>query len=168
MFIGAYGEVPVRNLIYLFFKQHGKETAKTKQPVIRYMQATRAWLEAHLPTATVYGAGLNVYTALDVVAQRKTERVLNEKVAYMESQLGRSEGEPLQAAGAMVDPYTGALVAVYGGRDATSTSFNRATQARRQAGSAFKPMVYALAFSRTDGDGMPARGAATAARHVGT
>jgi len=120
-----------------------------------YMQATRAWLEAHLPTATVYGAGLNVYTALDVVAQRKTERILNEKVAYMEGQLGRSEEEPLQAAGAMVDPYTGALVAVYGGRDATSTSFNRATQARRQAGSAFKPMVYALAFSRTDGDGMP-------------
>ena len=52
----------------------------------------------------------------------------------------------------MVDPYTGALVAVYGGRGATSTSFNRATQARRQAGSAFKPMVFALAFSRTDGD----------------
>ena len=120
-----------------------------------YMQATRAWLEAHLPTSTVYGAGLNVYTALDVVAQEKTERVLNEKVAYMEGQLGRSEDEPLQAAGAMVDPYTGALVAVFGGRDATSTSFNRATQARRQAGSSFKPMVYALAFSRMDGDGMP-------------
>ena len=30
-----------------------------------YMQATRAWLEAHLPTSTVYGAGLNVYTALE-------------------------------------------------------------------------------------------------------
>ena len=120
-----------------------------------YMQATRAWLEAHLPTSSVYGSGLNVYTALDVVAQESTERVLNDKLAYMERELGRQGEEPLQAASAMIDPYTGALVAVYGGREATSTSFNRATQARRQAGSAFKPLVYALAFSRTNGDGMP-------------
>ena len=130
-----------------------------------YMQATRAWLEAHLPSSTVYGAGLNVYTALDVVAQERTEFVLNDKVAYMEQSLGRRTEEPLQAAGAMVDPYTGALVAVYGGRDATSTSFNRATQARRQAGSAFKPMVFALAFSRTDGDGMPLYSASDTVRN---
>ena len=37
------------------------------------MQATRAWLEAHLPSSTVYGSGLNVYTALDVVAQERTD-----------------------------------------------------------------------------------------------
>ena len=126
---------------------------KTKFP--SYMQATRAWLEAHLPTSTVYGSGLNVYTALDVVAQTRTEEVFNEKLDYLEGQLGRRGDEPLQAAAALVDPYTGAMVAVYGGRDSTATGFNRATQARRQAGSSFKPLVYALAFSRMDGDGMP-------------
>jgi len=126
---------------------------KTKFP--SYMQATRAWLEAHLPTSTVYGSGLNVYTALDVVAQTRTEEVINEKLDYLEGQLGRRGDEPLQAAAALVDPYTGAMVAVYGGRDSTATGFNRATQARRQAGSSFKPLVYALAFSRMDGDGMP-------------
>ncbi|MEC8194342.1 MAG: transglycosylase domain-containing protein [Myxococcota bacterium] len=120
-----------------------------------YMQATRAWLEAHLPTQTVYGSGLNVYTALDVVAQTRTEEVINAKLEYLEDQLGRNGDQPLQAAGALVDPYTGAMVAVYGGRDSTATGFNRATQARRQAGSSFKPLVYALAFSRMDGDGMP-------------
>jgi penicillin-binding protein 1B len=139
------------------------EVSLTAQPKTRYpayVQATRAWLEAHLPTSTVYGAGLNVYTALDVVAQEETEKVLNESLAYMEDQLGRAGDEPLQAAGAMVDPYTGALIAVFGGRGATATSFNRATQARRQAGSSFKPLVYALAFSRMDGDGMPLYNAA--------
>ena len=120
-----------------------------------YMQATRAWLESHLTTQTVYGSGLNVYTALDVVAQTRTEELLNEKRDYLEKQLGRKGDDPLQAAGALVDPYTGAMVAVYGGRDSTATGFNRATQARRQAGSSFKPLVYALAFSRMDGDGMP-------------
>lgn len=130
----------------------------TKYP--SYMQATRAWLEAHLPSKTVYGAGLNVYTALDVVTQNQTELVLDEKLAYLEKQVGRQGDEPLQAAGALVDPHTGALVAVYGGRDSTSTGFNRATQARRQAGSSFKPLVYGLAFSRMDGDGMPLYSAA--------
>jgi len=125
-----------------------------------YIQATRAWLEAHLPTMTVYGAGLNVYTALDVVAQERTERLLTEGLEYMEASLGAGNGEPLQAAAALVDPYTGAMVAVFAGRGATATSFNRATQARRQAGSAFKPLVYALAFSRMDGDGMPLYNAA--------
>ena len=106
-------------------------------------------------TQTVYGSGLNVYTALDVVAQTQTEEVINAKLEYLEDQLGRNGDQPLQAAGALVDPYTGAMVAVYGGRDSTATGFNRATQARRQAGSSFKPLVYALAFSRMDGDGMP-------------
>lgn len=126
---------------------------QTKYP--SYMQSTRAWLEAHMPSQSVYGAGLNVYTALDVVAQERTEEIIGEKVAYLEKSVGHRSEEPLQAAAALVDPNTGALVAVYGGRDSTSTGFNRATQARRQAGSSFKPLVYALAFSRMDGDGMP-------------
>ena len=54
-----------------------------------YMQATRAWLEAHLPSKTVYGAGLNVYTALDVVTQLRTEKTLDEKIAYLEARWAR-------------------------------------------------------------------------------
>jgi membrane peptidoglycan carboxypeptidase len=120
-----------------------------------YMQATRAWLEQHLPTDRVYGAGLNVYTALDVVAQEQTDEIMMNKVAYLEKQTRRGTDQSLQAAAALVDPFTGALVAAFGGTDATATGFNRATQARRQAGSSFKPLVYALAFSRMDGDGKP-------------
>ena len=53
---------------------------------------------------------------------------------------------PLQAALVSLDPRSGALLAYVGGRDYGASQFDRASQARRQAGSAFKPVVYAAAF----------------------
>jgi penicillin-binding protein 1A len=47
-----------------------------------------------------------------------------------------------------MDPKTGDVFALVGGRDFAASSFNRATQARRQAGSAFKPIIYAAALER--------------------
>lgn len=120
-----------------------------------YLQATRSWLEDHLPHDVVYGSGLEVFTALDLVAQEQTDEIITEKLTYMQGVLVNHGEEPLQAAAALLDPYSGAMVAAYGGTQAASTDFNRATQARRQAGSAFKPIVHALAFSRMDGNGMP-------------
>jgi penicillin-binding protein 1B len=55
-------------------------------------------------------------------------------------------GGPLQAALVSVDPWTGGILAYVGGRDYGESQFDRVTQARRQAGSAFKPVVYAAAF----------------------
>lgn len=53
---------------------------------------------------------------------------------------------PLQAALISIDPRTGAIRAYVGGRDYRQSQFDRVSQARRQAGSAFKPVVYATAF----------------------
>ena len=47
-----------------------------------------------------------------------------------------------------MDPHTGEVRAMVGGRDFEQSSFNRATQAKRQPGSAFKPFVYAAALER--------------------
>lgn len=57
----------------------------------------------------------------------------------------RSEG-PLQAALVSIDPRDGGILAYVGGRDYSASQFDRASQARRQAGSAFKPVVFAAAF----------------------
>jgi 1A family penicillin-binding protein len=58
-------------------------------------------------------------------------------------------GEPeLQAALVAVDPHTGDILAMVGGRDFTASPFNRAVRSRRQPGSAFKPFVYAVALQR--------------------
>jgi 1A family penicillin-binding protein len=54
----------------------------------------------------------------------------------------------LEAALVAIDPRTGDLVALVGGADYRRSTFNRATRARRQPGSAFKPFVFAAALSR--------------------
>ncbi|MCB9780381.1 MAG: transglycosylase domain-containing protein [Alphaproteobacteria bacterium] len=130
-----------------------------------YLQATRVWAEQAIEPQVLFGAGLDLWTALDVVAQQQGDALLAERVPYMEKQVGRRGDGPLQAAGAVVDSRTGYLVAVHGGEQALSTDFNRATQARRQPGSALKPLVYALALSRRGPDGKPAITAAHAVRN---
>src|SRR5262249_37593039 len=57
---------------------------------------------------------------------------------------------PLQAALIMLEPQTGAVKALVGGRDYRLSQFNRVTQAHRQPGSLFKPFVYCAAVARRD------------------
>jgi membrane peptidoglycan carboxypeptidase len=69
--------------------------------------------------------------------------------------LPRYPGQPLQCAVVGIEPSTGRVRTLYGGKGSTPTGFNRATQARRQAGSAYKPLVFAAAFSQRDASGQP-------------
>ncbi|MBI3262578.1 MAG: transglycosylase domain-containing protein [Acidobacteria bacterium] len=66
----------------------------------------------------------------------------------VETGLQRLNRRDLQAALVAVDPDTGNLLALVGGRDFASYPYNRATRSRRQPGSAFKPFVYAAALER--------------------
>ena len=120
-----------------------------------YLQATRAWLEEAVDETTLYGSGLDVHTAMDVVAQQTSEQVLEERLRFIEKTLARRSDDPLEGAAAVVDPGTGLLVATWGGSQALATDFNRATQALRQSGSSIKPLVYALAFTQRSEDGRP-------------
>jgi membrane peptidoglycan carboxypeptidase len=126
-----------------------------------YLQATRAWLEDNLDPTTLYGSGLDVLTAFDPVVQEIGDRVLPDRVAYLERNVGRNGPEPLEAAAVVLDTRTGLLVAVHDPRAETATDFNRATQIRRQSGSALKPLVYGLALAQLGPDGHPAMSAAT-------
>ena len=62
--------------------------------------------------------------------------------------LKRLGAKDLQAALVAMDPHTGNLLAIVGGSNFATTTFNRAVRARRQPGSAFKPFVYAAALER--------------------
>ncbi|MEG1502223.1 MAG: PBP1A family penicillin-binding protein [Synergistaceae bacterium] len=83
-------------------------------------------------TEAVYRGGLHVYTTIDAELQKKAEDLISS----------------MNHEGALValDPNTGEILALVGGRDFDKSKFNRATQAYRQPGSAFKPIVYASAI----------------------
>ena len=84
--------------------------------------------------------GLKVYTSLDPKLQKIAEKALSQGVA--------EHGAKLQGALVSIDPRTGQIVAMVGGRDPNpgNDTFNRATQAKRQPGSTMKPYIYAAAM----------------------
>ncbi|OPY12053.1 MAG: Penicillin-binding protein 2D [Syntrophus sp. PtaB.Bin001] len=84
--------------------------------------------------------GLEVITAMDLNLQKRAEQVLYEGVKKI--------SPTLQGALFCMDPNTGDLLAVAGGVDFTSNSYNRAFYAKRQPGSAIKPLIYATAVER--------------------
>jgi len=102
----------------------------------------------------VYQGGLKVYTSIDLDMQKAGEAEIARSLAEIEKrQLKRVKQEPpsadpLQAALVALDPMTGEVRAMVGGRNFDQSRFNRATQAHRQAGSAFKPFVYASALEQ--------------------
>jgi len=81
--------------------------------------------------------------------QKAAEAEVARAIADIEKRSARrAEGEPLQAALVSLDPRTGEVRAMVGGRTFTESRFNRVTQAKRQPGSTFKPFVYAAAIER--------------------
>ncbi|HEY7446823.1 MAG TPA: PBP1A family penicillin-binding protein [Vicinamibacterales bacterium] len=103
----------------------------------------------------VYEGGLKVYTTIDPAMQEAAEAEIARSLKEIETRQaaarrkGRASTAPedlLQAALVAIDPKTGEVRAMVGGRDKNAGGFNRATQALRQPGSAFKPFVYATAL----------------------
>jgi penicillin-binding protein 1A len=86
-----------------------------------------------------------VFTTCDVVWQQSAEVELARGVDEQEAWRGHGFG-PLQGAFVLIDPPSGEVRALVGGRDPGRGDFNRATQALRQPGSAIKPVVYASAL----------------------
>ncbi len=92
---------------------------------------------------TLYTSGLRVYTSLDIQMQIAAERAVRDGVDYGRAQRLKTS----QAALVAIDPRTGAIRAMIGGYDFTKSQFNRAWQAQRQPGSAFKPFIYTTAIA---------------------
>lgn len=111
----------------------------------------------------LYTAGLKIYTTLDANMQRAANLTMERGFVGVEgrpgfrhpryaeyadsSSLGGSNSPYLQGAFIAMSPETGEVWALIGGRDFRHSKFNRATQARRQAGSSFKPFVYTSAIA---------------------
>lgn len=90
------------------------------------------------------GQNLRVYTTLDLDLQRAAEEAVARQVERLEK-VFKGKRRP-QAALVALDPRTGHVLAMVGGNSYAESQLNRATDARRQPGSVFKPVVYAAAL----------------------
>ncbi|MEO7995462.1 MAG: PBP1A family penicillin-binding protein, partial [bacterium] len=88
----------------------------------------------------VYFGGLRIYTTMDPSWQQTAEDTIKEWLPKWEKQ------KVEQASLVAIDPHSGAVRALVGGKDFTDNEFSRATQAKRQPGSSFKPFVYMAAI----------------------
>ncbi len=148
-----------RNMVLDLMAEQGRITEKTRNQSSGVAVPTRAW-----PQRTIEGRwfrdhvlatvprglprrGAAVYTTLDPVLQRAAEDAIQRGLA-------RTGHPGTQAALVAIDPRTGDILAMVGGREYGASQFNRAVQARRQPGSAFKPIV-ALAALERQGDDDP-------------
>ena len=125
-----------------------------------FKEAVRRELVDRFGWTRVSQGGLRVFTTLDVDLQRSAEALVEKNLKDIEGRRGFThtpreklpkvkEGETpdyLQGALFSMDPTNGYVLALVGGRDFTESRFNRAIQAKRQSGSAFKPFVYAAAL----------------------
>lgn len=100
---------------------------------------------AELDVANSDAPDLRVYTTLELDLQHLAEKVLAEGLAKLDK-VYLKKGVTPQAALVAIDPHTGHVLAMVGGRDYSTSQLNRATDARRQPGSVFKPIVYAAAL----------------------
>jgi penicillin-binding protein 1A len=102
------------------------------------------YIEQELPQritkAQIKKGGLLVETTLNPEWQKKAEEVVNTTVRQNRGSFG-------QAAMVSVDPRTGGIRSMVGGTDFAKNQFNRVTQAKRQPGSTFKPIVYTTAVA---------------------
>src|SRR5690348_5368131 len=118
-----------------------------------YLEYVQQQLEAQYGADLVFKGGLQVYTTLSPLMQVKAERALREGLKALESRRGAAAKDgtappPERPEGALltIEPQTGYIKAMVGGYDFFKSEFNRAVQARRQPGSAFKAFVYLAAL----------------------
>ncbi|MCK5408051.1 MAG: transglycosylase domain-containing protein, partial [Candidatus Krumholzibacteria bacterium] len=128
-----------------------------------FLEEVRRYLERKYGADRLYRDGLRVYTALDPYLQRVAEDSMETQLSRMEiwkgyentktrydSLFAKGEHEGpsdyLQGAVVAIDVQTGFIKALVGGRDFKHSKWNRATQAKRQPGSAFKPFIFLAAI----------------------
>lgn len=119
-----------------------------------FLDALQRQLPDFYGSATLTTEGLQIYSTLDLRLQRAAARALSEELARFEKAYPKlaPRGESrLEGCVIALRPQTGEVLALVGGRDYAKSQFDRCTQARRPAGSVFKPFVYAAALEPASG-----------------
>ncbi len=125
----------------------GEEPAEAAPYFAAYI---RPVLEEAVGSSLLYQGGLEVRTTLSWELQQAAEEAVAAGLAALDARLlpGGGGSPAPEAALICLDVHSGGILAMVGGRDFYRSAFNRAVDARRQPGSAFKPLLYALAVEQ--------------------
>ena len=118
----------------------------SKNSGLYFQEELRQQLVKSFGNDRVLKGGLRVYSTYDAALQQAAEQAIAKRIAQIASKA--SKARDLQGSLVAIDPRTGDVLAMVGGRNFAESQYNRATQAKRQAGSAFKPIVFAAALER--------------------
>ncbi len=129
-------------------KQEKIEIAATTQEETNrapyFIEEVRKYLLDKYGEETLYREGIDVYTTLDARLQQYANEAVQAGLEDLKKR--HPTRDDAEAALIAIDPFTGEIKALVGGKDFATSEFDRAVQARRQAGSAFKPFVLAAAL----------------------
>ncbi len=127
-----------------------------------FIEHVRLLVERKYGTTRLFADGLKIYTTLDYDLQVYADSLLNYELSLVEEKQNyefKYEDFPpdqsdiptpyLQGGVFAIDPQTGYVNVMIGGRNFNHSKFNRITQARRQPGSSFKPIVYTAALNQS-------------------
>ena len=124
-----------------------RPSASPEDPAPYFTEMVRRNLESRISANLIYRGGLVIESTLNLDMQKDADKAVKNGLKSYEMRHPGESAEPVQAAFVALDPSTGEIKAMVGGRDFTTSPFNRATQAKRQPGSSFKPVLYAAALS---------------------
>ena len=115
-----------------------------------FIEFIKFFLENTIGSSRLYKGGLTVVTTLDFKLQKAAELAVEKGLSALEHRMKQQfiKNPDPQCALVSLDVITGGILAMVGGRNFSESPFNRATMARRQPGSAFKPIVYAYAIEQ--------------------
>ncbi len=134
----------------LSVKTIGKHPAGRKAPY--FLDTVNRQLSELYTPSTLTQLGLSIYTTLDTEVQAAAEKALSDGLQQLEKAnpplVRENPLQRLQGAVVVIQPKTGSILALVGGRDYGSSQFDRVTQAKRQAGSTIKPFLYLTALDR--------------------
>lgn len=117
----------------------GKKATINSDTILYFQDAVLNELKSikSIPSSFLDTGGLKIYTTLDMKAQSALEQSIKENL---------EKNKEVQSSGVMIDPTTGNIIALVGGRDYSVSQFNRATKSKRQVGSTMKPFLYYAAL----------------------
>jgi penicillin-binding protein 1A len=124
------------------------KSIRPKEKIAPYfVENVRRYVLEKYGSDVLYKEGLEIYTTLNIEMQLAARDAVERGLQEVETRENYERGI-VQGALFSMDVRTGEIKAMVGGRDFKKSEFNRATQARRQPGSAFKPLIYTAAFDK--------------------